>query len=307
MKKKLFLISVISILSTSIIACDICGAGAGGGYMGILPGFRSKFISLRYTQNSLLSHLGYNGSSTYLTTKETFRVAELWGAANIGKKFRVAAFVPYNFLERSNESGNFSQSGLGDITAIGYYQLFAKEKTMSDKLLMQSLWVGGGVKLPTGKYDPEEKNIQDASQNTFQLGTGSLDFSLHAMYDIRLQDAGINVNASYRFNQPNKYDYKYGDKFTTNVLVYYKLKLGKSVSIAPNTGVLLETAKKDQRTPELQVWETGGHSLVGTLGFELTMGRFGLGTNYQTPFSQELGEGKLKAKDRGMAYVSFSF
>lgn len=306
--KKLLLIIVLSIITLTTFACDICGCGVGGGYIGILPGFRKRFISMRYLQNSLVSHLGANGSNTYLTTHENYRVAELWGAANIGKKFRVAAFVPVNFLERSNATGTYSQSGLGDVTVIGYYQLLeTRNTTNNSNLLVQSLWIGGGIKTPTGQYNPEEKNVQDGTQNTFQLGTGSLDFSLNAMYDIRLQDAGLNINTSYKINSRNKYDYQYGNKFTTNALAYYKFRIGDAFSIAPNTGVLYERASKDEKIKGVQVWETGGYSLMGTAGMEVSLGIMGIGFNYQTPLAQELGEGKVKARDRGMAYVSLSF
>jgi hypothetical protein len=307
-KKKLLYVALLCGSTLSIMACDICGSGAGGGYMGLLPGFRKKFISFRYLQNGLRSHLGPDRSTTYLTSREKFRVAEVWGAVNIGERFRVAGFIPYNFMERSNGTGSYSESGPGDINLVGYYQLLNKQKTTSgEKLLVQSLWVGTGVKLPTGKYNPEEKNIQDASQNTFQLGTGSIDFSVNVMYDIRLQDAGININASYKVNTTNKYDYKYGDKFTTNVLLYHKFKLGKLFSLSPNTGMLYETAKKDSKSKDIEVWETGGHSIMGTLGVELSAGRIGFGMNYQTPLTQRLGEDKILARDRGMVYISFSF
>lgn len=306
--RRLCILIVVCLLSASTMACDICGCGVGGGYLGLLPGFRKRFIGLRYLQNGLISHRGPGGSTTYLTSKEQFRIMELWGAANIGKRFRVTAFVPINFLERENGLGKTSRSGLGDITLIGYYQLLNKTKSVfTDKLLVQSLWIGGGVKLPTGKYNPEDKNVQESSQNTFQLGTGSIDFSVHAMYDLRIQDFGINVNASYKWNTTNQDQYRYGDKLTTNLLAYYKIKIGKQKTIAPNTGILFESARKDIRGNELKIWETGGRSLMGTAGLELASGHWGFGTNYQTPLTQDLGENKVLAKNRGMAYVSFSF
>jgi hypothetical protein len=306
--RRLSMLLILCLVAGSTMACDICGCGVGGGYLGLLPGFRKRFIGLRYLQNGLISHRGPGGSTTYLTSKEQFRIMELWGAANIGKKFRVTAFVPFNFLERENGLGKTSRSGLGDITLIGYYQLLNKTKTVfTDKLMVQSLWVGTGIKLPTGKYDPEDKNVQDNSQNTFQLGTGSVDFSVHAMYDVRIQDFGVNVNASYKWNTTNEDEYQYGNKLTTNVLAYYKIKVGKQTTIAPNTGILFESAGKDTRARELKIWESGGRSLMGTIGLEVASGHWGFGTNYQSPLSQNLGERKVLARNRGMVYISYSF
>ncbi|RYY52417.1 MAG: transporter, partial [Chitinophagaceae bacterium] len=225
MTRKIVVLLLLLISSISSFACDICGSGVGGGYMGLLPGFHKRFISLRYSQNGLVSHLGPGGSSTYLTSRETFRVAELWGAVNIGTRFRIAGFVPVNFMDRENGTGHYRQSGIGDISLVGYYQLFSNQHTAGARLLAQSLWIGAGIKAPAGKYNPEEKSISESTQNTFQLGTGSVDFSAHLMYDLRLQDAGLNINGSWKLNTRNKFDYRYGNKITVNALAYYKLKL----------------------------------------------------------------------------------
>ncbi|MBP7558512.1 MAG: transporter [Chitinophagaceae bacterium] len=306
--KKCIVLLCFSLVSLSVLACDICGSGAGGGYMGLLPGFRKRFISFRYSQNSLLSHLGSGGSSTYLTTKENFQLLELWGAVNLGKRFRIAGFVPVNFMQRENGLGHFKQNGLGDISLVGYYQMLNSDKELKkSNRLLQSLWLGAGIKAPSGRYNPEEKNVQEGSQNTFQLGTGSLDYSLHMMYDISLNNLGLNTNIGYRINSANKYDYRYGNKLTANVLAYYKWQLNDGYAISPNAGILYESSSKDHKTSGISVWETGGRSTMGTLGLEVALGRIGLGMNYQTPLTQHLGEGKLKAGDRGMAYLSFSF
>lgn len=308
MKKKLILLMLILPLGMAAYACDICGCGAGSSYIGILPDFRKRFIGLRYQQNGLQSHLGAGGVPTYLTTTETYRSMELWGATNIGDKFRVAAFIPFSYLRRANQEKTSSQQGPGDMTAIGYYRLLNKKRTTGNaNLLVQSLWIGAGLKLPAGRYDPADKNIAQAAQNTFQLGTGSWDYSLHAMYDIRLQDAGINTNASYKINTANKYEYRYGNKFTLNMLAYYKWLVGKKISVAPNMGALFEAAAKDHRSRDISVFETGGRTVMGTLGLELSVKQISAGANFQTPVSQQLGEGKIKAGNRGMVYISYSF
>jgi hypothetical protein len=305
--KQIVLLLLVLTTGQVLYACDICGAGAGSSYMGILPQFNKRFIGLRQQFNGVKYHLGPGGTSTYLTTTEQFKITELWGATNIGKRFRLALFIPYNFIERNNQEGTSRTQGLGDITAIGYYQLINNQKTFRTKTLAQSLWIGGGVKAPTGKYNPEEKNIGQSSLNTFQSGTGSIDFSLNAMYDIRLHNAGININAGYKLNTPNKYDYRYGNKLTLNMLGYYRWVIHEKLTISPNTGVLYETATKDWKSNDIQVWETGGRSLMGAIGTEVNLGKFSIGANFQTPLAQDLGENKVRAKNRGMVHISFSF
>ena len=308
--KRIWLIFLLSglVSASATMACDICGSGAGGGYMGLLPGFRSKFLSLRYSYNGLSSHLGPGGSRTYLTSRERYRLLELWGAANIGKKYRLAVFMPFNFLRRENGNGVSTQSGPGDLSLIGYRQLLNRSGTSrKGKAVQQSLWAGAGLKLPVGSYNPEEKSIAEGVQNTFQLGTGSVDFSAHVLYDIRVMNVGLNWNSSYRYNTRNRYDYQYGNKLSSNLLAYYQVPTAGKSTFTPNTGLLLEWSAKDRNASQTRVWETGGRSLMGTLGLEWSNQRIGCGLNWQTPLSQDLGEGKLKAHSRGMVYLSYSF
>jgi len=305
MKKIVLLVSVFAV-SVQLFACDICGCGVGSYYMGLLPEFKKRIIGLRYQQKGLRSHLGPNNTSTYLTTDETYHTAEIWSALNFGNKFRLVGFLPFNRIQRSNAANTTTKQGLGDVAVTGYYRITDNKKTIGNKLLVQSLWIGGGLKIPTGSYNAEDKNILDGSQNSFQLGTGSIDFSLNGTYDIRLQDAGINTNISYKMNLPNQYDYRYGNKFTLNMLGYYKFRVAGQLTIAPNAGIQFETSRKDQKAKDIEVFESGGHSTMGTAGIEATLGKFSIGGNFQSPLSQRLGEGKLVARERGMMYISIS-
>lgn len=86
-----------------------------------------------------------------------------------------------------------------------FYNLLNAGKTLGSDPVLHSLWIGGGVKLPTGTYDPEQKDDSNQSANTFQLGTGTVDFMVNLMYDLRI----------------------------------------RKVTIAPNTGIAYETASRD--------------------------------------------------------------
>ncbi|NSL87152.1 transporter [Chitinophaga sp. Mgbs1] len=289
-------------------ACDICGCGVGSYYIGILPDFKKRFIGLRYQYKTLRSHLGPGGTTSYLTTDETYQTAELWGGWNIGKRFRVLGFLPVNFNSRENQGQTMSKSGIGDIAVVGYYQLLDKQQTIgSGQLLVQSLWLGGGIKVPTGKYEPTEHKENEDTPNNFQLGTASTDFTLNAMYDVRLMDFGVNANVSYKINTNNKYDYQYGNKFTANVLAYYKIKVADRVTIAPNAGVLYETAEKDKESKKYTVDISGGHSLSATVGLEATLGTISVGGNFQPVISQQLADMRIKAGNRAMVHVTYLF
>lgn len=152
--RKRFLLTffVLTVFATTILACDICGCGVGSYYIGILPEFKKRFIGTRYQYKGLKTHIGPNGNITYLSSDETYQTIDIWGAWNIGNKFRVMGFIPYNFNQRISSEGRSSKSGIGDIALNGYYQVFNKQNTLhGKKLLVHSLWLGAGIKLPAGR------------------------------------------------------------------------------------------------------------------------------------------------------------
>ncbi len=304
MKKYLISLILISALPLLSAACDICGCGVGNNYIGILPDFHKHIFGLRYRYNSIYSHIGAGGVTTYLTSKEQYNTVEAWGGWNLTDKFRILASVPYSFNKRTNEGTARSKEGLGDITLSGYYQLLNTRHTAGSKLLVQNLWIGGGVKLPTGKYNPKDKSTGTENTNLFQLGTGSTDFIVSTMYDVRLQDAGLNVSANYKINTANKEDYLYGNKLNVNTQAYYKINIKKKLTIAPNAGVQYETAQSDTDN-KFDVAISGGDLLLGTAGIETNVKKIAIGANWQTPLSQSLANGFVKANNRMMVHLSF--
>lgn len=308
--KKLIIITII-LLSVSISkACDICGCGVGGYYIGLLPDFNKRFMGLRYQYSRLTTQLDIDGNHTALSRDEKYNSMELWGAWNIGDRWRILGIIPYNFNERYTNGSDLLQkkSGLGDIVLNSYFKLFEKmNTTSSNKLLVQSLWLGAGIKIPTGEYDVvEQQNTNGNSPNIFQLGTGSVDFMANLMYDIRIQDFGINTNATYKFNSINKDDYHYGNKLMANTTFYYKIALRANMRIAPNLGIAYENQQHD-RTMGYKIEETGGNILNGTIGAEVNLNRVSFGVTYQNPLSQNLAQGRIKADNKFLAHVSFSF
>lgn len=307
MKLKLITTIILVVLTLGVKACDICGCGVGSYYIGILPEYNKRFIGVRYQHKTLQTHLGPIGERTPLSTDETYQSAEVWGGWNLGKKFRILAFVPYNFNKKVSQSLNGEKNGLGDIAVMGYYNLFNKSGSVGNNLLVQSLWLGAGVKAPTGKYEPSERLAVQESPNNFQLGTASTDFTFNVAYDIRLQDLGLNANVNYKVNTENKYDYRYGNKLTTNLLAYYKFRVAKTLTIAPNAGMLYETSAKDVESNRYEVNVSGGYSLAAVFGAEVAFEKFSFGANYQNVQSQNLAGGRAFAGNRVMVHLSVPF
>lgn len=306
MKRFVLLAAGIFLLLPMVRACDICGCGAGSYYIGLLPGFNKKIIGLRYRYNTLRTHVGAGGQETYLTTAEIYRTAELWGGWNIGKKIRVMGYVPVNFNSKENQGATTDKKGIGDIGFQGFYRVIDERKTLTKQLLVHSLWVGAGIKIPTGKYDAGEKNISDNNANIFQLGSGSVDITLNAMYDVRLQDVGINATVSYKINTANSEGYRYGNKLSGNVQAYHKLRVKQEITVSPNLGLLYENTARDKARGYLHDMP-GGQLLLGAAGMEAGFRRFAIGGSYQLPLSQDLARGSVKANDRAMVHLSILF
>lgn len=304
MKKIIVVLALFLTCATGTRACEICGCGVGNSYIGILPEFNKNIFGFRYRYNSMLTHIGAGGSITYLTTAESYRTLEAWAGINITRNFRLMTSVPYGFDERSNQGLTQVKSGLGDITISAFYQVIHSRKSISDRLLVQSLWIGGGIKLPTGQYNPLSKITSIESANLFQLGTGSTDFMLTGMYDVRLQDAGLNLASSYRINTVNSDQYQYGNKFSGSAQLYYKFRIDKQLTISPNAGVLTEMGQKDiDHGVSVQI--SGGNLLLASVGAELAFRKLALGGNWQTPISQNLANGMIRANNRVMLHLSY--
>ncbi|MBE8714009.1 transporter [Sphingobacterium hungaricum] len=309
--KSVILILCLFSLPISTFACDICGCGVGTYYLGILPEFNKRFVGLRYQHKSLQTHLGPQGERTAITADETYQSMEVWGAWNFGTRWRAMAILPYNFNQRqitgANETGR--KQGLGDIALMGYYKVFENmNATSSNKIFVHSLWAGAGIKVPTGKYDPSEQDdAEQNSPNNFQLGTASTDFTLNAIYDVRIMDLGLNINASYKMNTENKHEYRYGNKFSTNAIAYYKFNIDDKVRISPNAGAMYETQTKDVIFSRFDVAQSGGNSITGLVGAEVNVNAISFGGNFQAPIQQDLASGRAKAGNRFLLHVSYSF
>lgn len=303
-KKISFLFILFITTFQSVTACDICGCGIGNSYIGILPNFKKTIVGIRYRHNAMTTHVGVGGSVSYLTTYEKYNVAELWGGWTVSNNFRVMMSLPYNFSERTNHGITNTKNGLGDINVTGLYQVLGKKATATDQTIVQSLWMGAGIKLATGKYNPSDKSGSN-NANLFQLGTGSNDFTLNAMYDIKKMNAGINISAAYKINTANKYDYRYGNKINVSSQVYYAFAIGNKLVVSPNAGVQFEAAAMDDDNGT-EVSVSGGNILQGTAGVEISFGKISLGANLQTPLSQNLAKGIVHAGNRNMIHVSIA-
>ena len=303
MKKLLFLILIISFSINTTKGCEICGCGLGNYYIGLLPQFNHKFIGLRYQYRSFNTVLADNPTQF---SHDYYKTMELWAGWNLGRRWQILAILPYNFIHQVSDDGVTNNQGFGDIALMGNYKVFdVKSVTAGGNRITQQLWIGAGIKLPTGKFNVDATDPALVAIANTQTGSASTDFMLNAMYNVRINKVGINTGASYKLNTTNTDKYLFGNKFSASTFVSYTAATGKATFI-PNAGLLYETTAANKLDRQY-IAQTGGHLFAAAAGLEVGIKKITFGANVQLPVSQDFSAGQTDLKVKGMMHVTFSF
>lgn len=301
MKRLSLFFAFIFLSVSSILACPYCGCGNSNFQIGILPTFSKAFVSVRYSY----SHFNTDSSSQY--SRDYFHTTELWGGYNFGK-FQVMAFVPYLYIHKAGDDGNVNSSGIGDITVLGNYQVFSKTKNGSETTssISNELWLGGGIKLPSGKsavdVADQEFTVGDFSGTP---GTGSTDYIINAMHNLIIGNNGIVTNLAYRINTVNPQQFQYGNRIYFSASYFRSLAVGKLV-IRPAVGLNL-LVNDVNRYQGQEVDGSRGYLLSGMLGVNLQKGKIGLLVNASLPMLQDFYHGLTQFKERESVALTYSF
>lgn len=304
--KKWFVFAVLHFTINEASACEICGCSGNGYHLGILPQFKKHFIGVRNTYRVFNSQHLISEQLHILGKKsvEYFNTTEIWGRYQVGKKTQLFVLVPYNsFTQKEEGLAAQKVQGLGDISILANRILMTKNAGKMDKI--QQTWqAGGGVKLPTGRYDSDNSDDLNANMNA---GTGSFDILLNTIYTIRYNHFGLNADAGYRINTANTDEFRYGNRITTGARLFYWKNLGRAMkwSILPNIGILYDRAAKDDHHQEKQTY-SGGSITNLVAGTEIYAGKWTLGASWFHPLQQDLSKGLVKMKSQvtiNMAWV----
>lgn len=308
--KKILLFIIIAFACIEANACPICGCGVGGFYIGLLPTYKTQFIGVRYQYANYDTHLIDEPDQF---SHDHYHQVELYGGVTLGKRWQLLGFLPYHINHQITDDGTVDRNGLGDISVLANYKVWETSKfSKNNKTFKQEFWLGAGVKLPTGKYavnfqDSTEEELSDLLGDVnSQMGTGSTDFILNAMYNIHVGKVGINTTANYKVNTTNNSRFKYGDRFSINSFAYYEAKAGKQIYMAPNIGVLYEHATANIFTSS-KVEQTGGYTALASGGIDFNFQNITVGTNVQLPFAQDYARGQTQAKIRGLVHLTYTF
>ncbi len=282
-------------------ACDMCGCANSGSFFGVLPQSHMRFIGVRYRSKDFDSHL----NSLMLKSKEHYQTTELWGRFYPFKKTQLLVFLPYNSNKQSMASGRTTKiEGLGDASMMMHYNLRNTFWDSTAHHLYQNLLIGGGIKLPTGKYKYEETGNEGANPN-FQLGTGSVDFILNAIYTIRYLNWGINADLTYKINTKNSNNYRFANRINSSLTAFYTAKIG-NLTCMPTLGTMIEQSNKDTKNAIKNSY-TGGWIMTANTGIELYFKKISFGMSWQKPLVQNLVSKESKINQQTSVHFTVMF
>ncbi|MDF0716403.1 transporter [Muricauda sp. 334s03] len=283
--------------------CDVCGCSGNGGSMGFGTGLNNNFIGLRYISQRYRSRDGIFANSPWID--ENFNTVQLWTQLPIGKRFMVNAVLPYQFHSRDFADNSEQHiNGLGDATVLGFYQILKQTPDSIKSIKPQhTLQLGGGVKMPTGRFD--EENLEGSVNPSFQLGTGSWDYLLAVNYGANHRNWGMSLMANYTLKSKNDKEYRFGNQFNYAISTYKTYYFGNDFALTPQIGLGGEYFKKNEEYG-LKVHDTGGNAFFGKAGVEVNYRSLALGVSTMLPISQDLNGGKVEAKSRISVYMNIN-
>lgn len=283
--------------NTLLEDCDACGCSASGGSMGFASMLNTNFIGIRYFNQSYKSTDGLYSNSPWYA--ENFNTIQVWARFPVVKNFQVSALLPYHFHNRETASGKQSISGIGDATVLGMYKIYQTHKDST--VLVHTLQLGGGVKIPFGKFDQANNGSVNPS---YQVGTGSWDFLLATEYVVKRKQFGLNTMLNYVIKTENEKQYRFGNQFNYATTFFYLYEKDK-YSIAPQLGFAGEVYEDNYQLGQ-KVRNTAGDIFMGKLGFEIGKDKFSLGANVMLPIQQNLTGGNVEANYRWSLNLNYS-
>jgi hypothetical protein len=296
--RKLVILAFLFQSFSNTYACDICGCSAGNYFIGPFPQFHKHFFGFRYTYRKYNSMVAGDASQF---SHDFYQTMEIWSGWNLGKKWQLMAFVPYNINRQHSDEGTVKNNGLGDITLLMNYKLLDK-RSKDNNGISQQLWLGGGLKLPTGKFAASPDEIIPQANN--QAGTGSVDYLFNGMYALHMGDWGINTTANYKINNA-AHGFRFGNRFSSSAFVFRSFS-GLKTTFIPNAGLLFEDLQSNKLN-NAKVQSTGGHALLIAGGLDVNFKKISVGFNVQAPVSQNFSGGQTTAKGRGMLHINLIF
>lgn len=184
--------------------------------------------------------------------------------ANLWERATLLAEIPYVVrgsieIEDHDRLGEKEESeGVGDLNFFSTYRFLEQDGNY--------LGAVGGIKFPTG--ETKETNSQNVRfEPELQPGTGSYDYPLGVVYQLRVNSFVFRGNAIYVIKTEGDQDFEFGDLFSTSLFLDYIVNPGAfETKIGLDLNFQHEEKQVDRGT---EVADSGGTTLF--LGPALTI------------------------------------
>ncbi len=256
MKKIIGFVLIMASTSFHSSACDVCGCAVNPGMGDVIPGVFSNYFGIRSNIRHFQSeHFGFLGEPPILSN-EWFHTTEVYGRYSPTRRIQFLGFIPYNAVAKTEDDQNMAlTNGVGDMRLKINTLVIDKKDTAQNSIF--NVFIGGTVKLPTGRYDYIDGE-QQYFRRTMLPGTGTMDFSLGTDVIYRKNNLGGMASFNYTWRGENDLNYNFGNVGFGQITGFYQLK-------RPNSSFLFETgaevtnleADYDMRFNEKQIYSEG--------------------------------------------------
>ncbi|MGH7197571.1 MAG: hypothetical protein ACREH5_02365 [Candidatus Omnitrophota bacterium] len=275
-------------------ACESCAIPRLGrvDHCGLAPGKRPFFVDFTFEQqnwNTFDAHeaheLHEEGHHVHNKSHEEF--IHFTAGVNPAENVTILADIPYvvrNSIEIEDHDRlgeKESSEGFGDLNLIGIWRFLRWEENF--------IGATAGVKFPTGSTD-EENSQGILFEPELQPGSGSYDYPVGGVYQLRSGPFIFRGNAIYVIKTEGDHDFEYGGLFTTSLFIDYEAWKTQN-GICAKIGVDLNFQHEDKQVHEGETIEDSGGSTL-FLGPTLTVDvadRMSIFGTILFPVSQNLG------------------
>lgn len=295
--KQLFTLFIFSILTQSVMACDVCGCMLSHN---ILPSDTRTFIGVNY-RISQFSGSHTEGALPTQFYRENYQFVDISAKYSLKNRWEFIAVVPMGQFAQYTDGGISDKiKGLGDVNFTTRYAIINKTGLMNHRLS-----VGATLELPTGKYN--QTSDDGEIYHSRQVGSGATNVVLAASYGFKHQRWGFQTVGSVKLNNENKIGYRRGNSLNGAIDVFYKKKLTEKADLIPRIGASFETADRNRLNGINYDLNTSRSFALGNVALDLYLPKIFFSFSFQKPLSQTLELGQLENKGRLMASVNYLF
>jgi hypothetical protein len=269
------LIALVLAASYANVNSQACCCNTSSSNYSILPNLDNHIVGIRYSYSSYnataypVMNMVMSGEQMSMmgpgqAALQRMNTLEVFGRIKLPYRFNLSIFLPVHIMSESY-SGSFQRSaGLGDASALLQFSVFDPHKCTA-KPIKHQLKFGFGVKAPTGQFKMDADGM---TSTDFEMGTGSVDFLMNAVYTLSYKQFGFNVISAYKKDLVNKQQLRYGDKLKEGVNVFYILQPFKGIAVTPNVGINYDHVFYNVYQKQALTY-TGGDYINASAGFDV--------------------------------------